>query len=105
LDSELLEHARMRLRTVPPDQYPEQAQLILRELTVSENNAARRVDATMNLLGELTAVSIEAPDLDFEPEGWVWRAEALTDLVNALHQRIATLQMALSRTGPAGATS
>ncbi len=105
MDSQLLEHARTRLRTVLPDQYSEQSQSILRELTISENDTARRAGATMNLLGELTAVSIQAPDLDFEPEGWVWRAEALTDLVNALHQRITALQVELSRTAPDGASS
>ena len=105
MDSQLIEHARVRLRSVPPDRYGEQLRTIFQEITVSEINTARRVGATMNLLGELTAVSIEAPDPDFEPEGWVWRSEALTDLINALHQQIAVLQAKLSLISPVRAAS
>ncbi len=59
----------------------------------------------MNLLGELKAVSIEAPDLEFEPSGWEWRAAALSELVNTLHQRVAALRGELTQSGPYGDAS
>jgi hypothetical protein len=100
LDTDLVAYARRELAAVDADLHSDGALDVLGGLTVTEASAVRGVSATMNLLGDLTAVDIDTPDLDFEPEGWTWRSTALTDLIGSLHNRVHQIQTALADPEP-----
>lgn len=88
----MIDHVRSILRSASPDERDDLGRKVYGECAIAAQNPARRVGARMNLHGELTAVAIEPPDLDYEPQGWDWRAEALTELVNSLSERVASIR-------------
>ncbi|WP_335989930.1 hypothetical protein [Glycomyces sp. MUSA5-2] len=93
----MIMYARRELAAAGATPHDVRAAPVLAELTVAEAWPVRRVGAAMNLLGDLTAVDIDAPDLDFEPDGWQWRSAALSELIGSLHQRVDQIQAALAR--------
>jgi hypothetical protein len=98
-DQQLLARVTSELvsvRSLPPDEQGERTRQVLSKYSITQGGSPQWASASMNLTGELTAVSFRRPDLDYEPDGWDRVGVNITNILTQLSGRVSALQMRIA---------